>query len=220
MPRIPELPSLEVIKGFRGLLDFVAWRGIYYVRSWPQTPRERLTPATLAAAALFGNGLKTYAWLAGPLISFLQQDSYDQPLTARDLYMRALYGHLHIRGYLGVNTPFGYSDRILDNKEQTSVNGNTTVDSDVVPAGEIWVIASLTASHNDPISRRLSITARSATDYSIIARKPDISQWATIQGARPVILKQGDYLQAECTALATGRKVFLSYNGYKMEVPL
>jgi len=95
MARIKALPGLDVIKGFKGTIDFALWRGLPYARSWPRTPRHHLTPATLAAAALFGEILKSYHLLADTLYEAFQEDAADQPRIPRDIFMSAVYGKLH-----------------------------------------------------------------------------------------------------------------------------
>jgi len=95
MARIKTLPGLDVIKGFKGTLDFALWRGLPYVRAWPRTPRHHLTPATLAAAALFGLILKSYRLLADTIYAAFQEDAADQTRIGRDIFMSAVYGKLH-----------------------------------------------------------------------------------------------------------------------------
>lgn len=95
MVRLPSLPDLEIIKGFRGHVDFAVWKGIPYARKWPRTPRSHLTPATLAAAQVFGAILKAYALLAGLAKDLYAQDAADQTRTGRDIYVSAVLGHLH-----------------------------------------------------------------------------------------------------------------------------
>lgn len=95
MARIKALPGLDIIKGFRGTLDFALWKGLPYVRRWPRTPRHHLTPATLAAAALFGEILKSYRLLADTIYEAFQEDAADQPRIPRDIFISATYGKLH-----------------------------------------------------------------------------------------------------------------------------
>lgn len=89
------MPALEVIRGLKGTLDFYYWRGLPYVRKWPQTPRAHLTQGTLAAAAIFTAIIQGYALLGGKVKTLFQEAAADQPRTGRDLYVTATYGHLH-----------------------------------------------------------------------------------------------------------------------------
>ncbi len=97
MARLTALPSIDVIHGFRGILDFYLWKGLPCVRSWPRMTKAQQTEGTIAASALFGAISQGYALLGdGPLQAF-QEAAKTQPRTARDLYISAVYGHLHER---------------------------------------------------------------------------------------------------------------------------
>jgi hypothetical protein len=97
MARVPTLPSLEVIRGFKGVLDFVKWRGIFYVRRWPVTPPSSLSPEHYQRANLFGEIVRAYAFLAGPIHDAYATESKGTPRTGRDLHVAAVLGHLHER---------------------------------------------------------------------------------------------------------------------------
>jgi len=53
MAKIAAMPSMAVIDGFRGYLDFYQWCDLVIVRKWPRTNRDSLTPATIAAQKPF-----------------------------------------------------------------------------------------------------------------------------------------------------------------------
>lgn len=95
MARLTELPSIDIIRGFKGVLDFYLWRGLPCVRSWPRTPKSRQTEATKAAALLFGQVLKNYRLLADMVLVAYQDIATGTPRTARDVYVSGAYGHLH-----------------------------------------------------------------------------------------------------------------------------
>ncbi|GAH98539.1 unnamed protein product, partial [marine sediment metagenome] len=50
MARIDVLPSIEIIRGFRGILDFYVRRGTPCVRAWPRYRPAKQTAASLATA--------------------------------------------------------------------------------------------------------------------------------------------------------------------------
>lgn len=95
MARLKALPSLDVIRGYKKVLDFYLWRGVPCVRRWPVTPRSRRTAASNAAAALFGQISRAYGLLSPVARGFLRAEAADQPRTARDLYLSGVLGHLH-----------------------------------------------------------------------------------------------------------------------------
>ncbi len=97
MAKLTALPSLDIIRGFKGTLDFYIRRGVPCVRKWPHTPRSRRTPATIAAASLFGGILKSYRLVADTVLEAYQQNAKGIPRTPRDVYVSGVLGHLHER---------------------------------------------------------------------------------------------------------------------------
>jgi len=95
MARLTALPSLDIIHGLKGVLDFYLWKGLPCVRRWPRMTKAQQTQGTIAASAIFGEISTAYRTLAPLELAALQEAAKDQPRTARDLYMSAAYGHLH-----------------------------------------------------------------------------------------------------------------------------
>jgi len=95
MPRLKNLPSLDIINGFRGIVDFYLWKGLPVARLWPRNPKSHHSPATIAAAAVFGVILKNYHLLGGTLLDAFEADAADQTRTGRDIYVSAMLGNLH-----------------------------------------------------------------------------------------------------------------------------
>jgi len=92
MAVVDQLPEYEIIRAFRGVLDFYVHRGQYVVRSWPRPPSGPRSPAVTAAAV-------TFAALARALSSthpLVQQDleSYygNSEWTWRDAATSGQYG--------------------------------------------------------------------------------------------------------------------------------
>lgn len=95
MARLKALPSLDIIRGFKGVIDFYLWRGLPCARKWPRRAPGRRTEAEIASSALFGIITSNYRLLAPLVLAAFQEAAKDQPRTARDLYISAVYGHLH-----------------------------------------------------------------------------------------------------------------------------
>lgn len=95
MPKITKLPSLDIIHGFRGVLDFYMWKSIPCVRKWPVNPKSHHSEATKAAAVIFGAVSKAYSLLGPVPLAAYVEDAQDQPRTPRDIYMSAAFGKLH-----------------------------------------------------------------------------------------------------------------------------
>ncbi len=97
MARLTALPSIDIIHGFRGILDFYLWKGLACVRKWPYTPPSHVTAGTIATRAIFGQISQGYSLLGEGALQAFQEDAADHTRTARDIYMTAAYGHLHER---------------------------------------------------------------------------------------------------------------------------
>lgn len=95
MPKLTKLPSLDIIHGFRGILDFYLWKGIPVVRKWPVNPKSHHSEATKAAAATFGAVSHAFSLIGPTPLTAYTDDAADQTRTPRDIYMAAKYGNLH-----------------------------------------------------------------------------------------------------------------------------
>ena len=95
MARLKALPSLAIIRSFKGLIDFVIWRGVPYARAWPKKPRLPRSIPSQQAAAVWGLIVQNYRLLADTALAAFQEAAIGQPRTARDLYITAVYGYLH-----------------------------------------------------------------------------------------------------------------------------
>ncbi|MBA7615765.1 hypothetical protein ES703_23051 [subsurface metagenome] len=97
MARLTALPSIDIIRGFKGTLDFYVRRGVPCVRRWPRRTTRPPTEAQIAAWTTFGQISTNYRLLAPLALQAFQEAAKTQPRTARDLYISAVYGHLHER---------------------------------------------------------------------------------------------------------------------------
>ncbi|MGB6896555.1 MAG: hypothetical protein WBF37_11540, partial [Dehalococcoidia bacterium] len=95
MARLKALPAIDIIRGFKGTIDFYLWRGLPCARKWPRRAPGRRTDAEIASSALFGIISSNYRLLAPLVLAAFREAAKDQPRTARDLYISAVYGHLH-----------------------------------------------------------------------------------------------------------------------------
>jgi len=93
--KIPAPLALEIVRGFKGVLDIYKWKGLTCVRKWPRIPPDHRTAASLASAATFGAISSAYSLLGGALKQLFEEAAATQPRTARDLYMSATLGTLH-----------------------------------------------------------------------------------------------------------------------------
>ena len=95
MARLKNLPSLDIIRGFRGCIDYYLWKGVPCARSWPRFRPENWGAPSRAAAELFGAVVTAWSLTGSTPKSLYNTDARDQPRTARDIYVSAVLGHLH-----------------------------------------------------------------------------------------------------------------------------
>lgn len=95
MARIDALPSIDIIRGFQGILDFYVHRGTPCVRAWPKYRPARQTAPSKAAALLFGAIIKAFALTHGAVLAQLEIEATGIPRTPRDIYASGVYGNLH-----------------------------------------------------------------------------------------------------------------------------
>jgi len=95
MARLKALPSIDIIRGFRGVLDFYVWRGLPCVRRWPDKAHATRTPAEIAAGRTFGAIIKAWSLVGSNVKALYTQEALDNPRTARDIYVSGALGHQH-----------------------------------------------------------------------------------------------------------------------------
>lgn len=98
MVRLKTLPSLAIISGFRGVIDYYVYhpscvaetgvKGTPCARRWPRSPGHHRAPAVEAQWAAFSEAAKLWAQTSPEV-----QDSYNKMasttgLTGRDLFTR------------------------------------------------------------------------------------------------------------------------------------
>lgn len=95
MAKITKMPSLKIIRGFRGVLDYYYNMGIPCVRKWPDSPGKNRNPNVRAWWVPFSQAQKDWS-LATPIV----KDAYARmvagtPLTARDLFTKGYISGLY-----------------------------------------------------------------------------------------------------------------------------
>jgi len=95
MARIDVLPSIEIIRGFKGILDFYLWKGLPCVRAWPRWRPARQSNASRNAALLFGAVIKAFSLTHNAVLQQLELEATGIPRTPRDIYVSGIYGNLH-----------------------------------------------------------------------------------------------------------------------------
>jgi len=95
MPKLKNLPALDIIHGLRGTIDYYLWKGIPCARKWPVNPKSHHSSATIAAAQTFGEISAAFSLIGATPLAAYTEDAADQTRTPRDIYMAAKFGNLH-----------------------------------------------------------------------------------------------------------------------------
>lgn len=114
---------------------------------------------------------------------------------------------------------WGYSDVYGESVTEVSTGGaSTIVYSSVVPTGEVWVISSVIARHDDPVARNTLVFAVVGGTTVFLLSNTALAQWIALDSKAVIILKKDDYLYCEVSALANTKNVYLAVCGYKMSI--
>jgi len=94
--KITKLPGLEVVKGFKGTLDFYVWKGTACVRSWPRSPGRKRAPAVEAQWTPFSEATKLWGMLSPEVQDAYIAMSKGTNLTGRDMSVKLYLTNLSI----------------------------------------------------------------------------------------------------------------------------
>ena len=89
MAIITKLPGLEIIAGFKGMLDFYHWMGIPCVRAWPRSPGPRRAPAVEAQWPAWGFAGSYWNSLSREVKEAYIKMASGYPVTGRDLFTKS-----------------------------------------------------------------------------------------------------------------------------------
>lgn len=83
----------EVIRAYKGVLDFYYWRGIGVVRSWPRKPVLPRSPAVQAAGQDWRDNSRAISALPLSLQEQTAEEVRDTAYTWKDAWTTTAYGH-------------------------------------------------------------------------------------------------------------------------------
>lgn len=95
MAKLRQMPSLAIISGYKGSIDFYLWKGIPCARSWPRSPGHQRSPAVMAQWQAFTTASREWPFLSPTIQAAYQEMATDSGLTARDLQIRGYIGGLY-----------------------------------------------------------------------------------------------------------------------------
>lgn len=93
MARVEGEFQSDVIRAFKGVLDFYYWRGIPVVRSWPRKPVLPRNPAVQSAGQDWRDNSKALSSLPLSLQTATADEVKDTSYTWKDAWTSAVYGH-------------------------------------------------------------------------------------------------------------------------------
>ena len=94
MAKLTAIPALQIIKGFRGIIDFYVHDGQACARKWPTKGKTSRTPGVIAASQVFAY-VQRYTTNPDPLFRlFATMAAADAPSTWRDITLVSYYGLL------------------------------------------------------------------------------------------------------------------------------
>lgn len=95
MAKLTALPSLAIISGLKGKIDFYLWMGIPVARKWPRSPGHRRAPAVEAQWPAFTTATQLWNQISLDIQLAYIETAAGTNLTGRDLAMKAyLVGYL------------------------------------------------------------------------------------------------------------------------------
>jgi hypothetical protein len=116
---------------------------------------------------------------------------------------------------------FGYSATVLETwSDDNLASGSNTVDSPVVPAGEIWVITNLSMRYVGTPPTYIEMRLRSGTsDYPLFRQlAPTTAQTHDRQGWW--VMAPGDLLRVGISGATAGDDLYASATGFRVDIDL
>jgi len=89
MAKITAMPSLEIISGFKGIVDFYVHNGIPCARRWPHSPGHRRAPLVEAQWPILAHAAKSWNTIPPEIRQAYEWMASDTGLSARDMFTRA-----------------------------------------------------------------------------------------------------------------------------------
>ena len=94
MAKVSGLPVKDIIRAFKGTLDFYVYRGIYCVRAWPRLPAMPRSIPSQQSAAIWAAFSKEIGETDFDIIALATQQAGNTGYTWKDLLTSAAYNHL------------------------------------------------------------------------------------------------------------------------------
>lgn len=100
MAKLTALPSLAIIDGYKGVIDFYIHRGIPCARKWPTSPGRIRSEAVMAQWPVFSNASRLWTQLTPAARQPYVDMAVSTNLTPRDIFTKS-----YISGMFSWYTP-------------------------------------------------------------------------------------------------------------------
>ena len=95
MAKLAYLPSIAIIRGMKGTIDYYVWMGIPVARSWPRSTGKHRAPAVEAQWSSFAYATKEWNNLSDAVQTAYRELAQSSGLDGRDLQIRAYISGLY-----------------------------------------------------------------------------------------------------------------------------
>ena len=120
-----------------------------------------------------------------------------------------------------LNVVWGYKETLGDTKSWTSdATTPYTLSSDAVPEGEVWVVNSVRAMHNNATPLAMWMYGVNTGNAPLIDGSQLAAANVPIANAQPIVLEYQGKIDVVIYGLPTSKILYLHIQGYKMEVPV
>ena len=89
MATLTKLPSLAVIDGFKGVVDFYVSRGLNCARRWPRSPGHRRAPSVEAQWLAFTTATRLWKQLPSHIQDAYRELSHGTTLSGYEWFLRS-----------------------------------------------------------------------------------------------------------------------------------
>jgi len=125
----------------------------------------------------------------------------------------------HVQPEQMFNLIFGYKDRYAEKIDWTMAGASETKSTTAVPAGEIWILNSLSIRNINGAATNFTVfLAVAAVEYVTCAWASGYVAYQTLYWNGSIVLKEGDNVRFLVTAAAAGENIEARIWGYKMKL--
>jgi len=97
MAKITKMPSMAIVNGFKGTIDFYVHDGQPCVRSWPRSPGHDRAPAVMEKWAAFAWAATNWNSLSPAVQAAYKTMASGTNMTGRDLFVKGFITPLYLK---------------------------------------------------------------------------------------------------------------------------